>query len=218
VDILDRLFGQRKMPGEKKVGKATVRGRSRAPVRFVGVRVVLTVFLLLFLGQIVAAQGTYTYTFSPTGSMGAARGGGDGDTLTRLCDDRVLAAGGSDFVSVLASAELYDPAFGTWTPTGSMTVPRHMHSATLLDNCKVLVAGGYNSAGAVNSAELYDPASGTWSTTGSFSEARLGHTAVLLNNGKVLIAAGLRLGIIMPVTHSEKPRQNCMILSRARGQ
>ena len=126
-------------------------------------------------------------TFSPTGSMGTSRGYSDFFTLTRLCDGRVLAAGGHDGVSILSSAEIYHPASGTWTPTGFMTVARYGHSATLLADCRVLVAGGN---GGIASAELYDPTSGTWSPTGSLSTGRAVPTAVRLNTGEVLVAAG----------------------------
>ncbi len=48
-------------------------------------------------------------------------------------------------------------ALGTWTTTGSLSVARGYHTATLLGNGMVLVAGGAN---AWAQCELYDPSTG----------------------------------------------------------
>jgi WD40 repeat protein len=102
----------------------------------------------------------------------------------------VLVAGGSNGSSYLTSAELYDPALETWTPTGNLNAARLGHKATLLPNGKALVAGGANGNGYLTSAELYDPALGSWTPTGNLNAARYDHTATLLPNGKVLVAGG----------------------------
>jgi len=136
-------------------------------------------------------------TWSMTGSM---RFGRDDFTATLLPDGDVLAAGGfatcdDDFCSDLRKAELYHPSTGKWTPTGSMSVSREQHTATLLPDGQVLVAGGLNEGGfgpgaKYASAELYEPTTGKWTTTGSMAVAHVGATATLLTNGWVLVAGG----------------------------
>jgi hypothetical protein len=56
-------------------------------------------------------------------------------------------------------AEIYDPATGLWTETGSMVNARATHTANLLPDGRVLVAaGGTNgNGGALTSAEIYTP-------------------------------------------------------------
>jgi hypothetical protein len=108
-----------------------------------------------------------------------------------LPSGKVLVAGGGNGSAALDNAELYDPATGTWTATGSLVTERASHTATLLPNGKVVVTGGRTTGGSeVASAELYDEASGTWKSTGSLVTARSSHTATLLTNGYVLIAGG----------------------------
>jgi hypothetical protein len=133
-----------------------------------------------------------TGSFSKTGNMSISRGE---HTATVLMNGEVLVAGGGDYGAGgtgSATAELYDQSTGAFTPTGSMTVARFRHTATLLQNEKVLVTGGVpmDSSSPTATAEVYDPASGTFSATGSMTTAREEHTATLLADGKVLIVGG----------------------------
>jgi len=130
-------------------------------------------------------------------------------TSTLLQNGSVLITGGYSFDSsdclqhvtspAVASAEIYDPANGSFAPTGSMAEVRGGHTATLLTNGKVLIAGGDNIElgllpfffvdGSVT-AEVYDPATGLFTATGNMVTPRVGQTATLLGNGDVLIAGG----------------------------
>lgn len=117
-----------------------------------------------------------------------------GFTATRLQDGRVLIAGGGQSVALVSTAEIYDPAAGTFAATGSLTTARVSHTATLLNNDKVLICGGLDSSGnALSSCELYNPATGTFAASASMSGQRLNHTATLLSDGRVFIAGGDRL-------------------------
>jgi hypothetical protein len=87
---------------------------------------------------------------------------------------------------------------GVFVPTGSMTVARTVHTATLLGNGKVLIAGGGCANGILATAELYDPATGTFAVTGSMTVPRTNHTATLLPNGQVLIAGGENVTVGAP--------------------
>src|SRR5207253_1619950 len=102
-----------------------------------------------------------------------------------------LVAGGTDGSGNgnLASAELYDPASGSWTDTGSLNNGRSLHTATLLLNGDVLVAAGSDNHND-KSAEFYEPTTEKWYLTGGLNEFRIQHTATLLPNGQVLVAGG----------------------------
>jgi hypothetical protein len=134
------------------------------------------------------ATETFTYT---TGSLNTARGD---QTATLLNNGMVLMAGGWNYpIALLASAELYDLATGTFTPTASMNTVREYQTATLLNSSMVLIAGGCcdSSGNSLANAELYTPATETFTyTTGSLNNGRAGSTATLLNDGTVLMAGG----------------------------
>ena len=68
-------------------------------------------------------------------------------TATLLNNGNVLVAGGYNPTTAIAGAELYVPATGTFTATGSLTSARFFQTATLLNNGNVLVAGGANAVG-----------------------------------------------------------------------
>ena len=132
-----------------------------------------------------------TGQWTATGSTATAR---IDHTATLLQNGEVLVAGGylgldSQFrPTYTATAELYNPSTGQWSATGSMTVARAFHGATLLSSGKVLVAGGVNSTGSSYvSAELYDPSTGTWTATTSMNNS---HAAplTLLQDGRALMS------------------------------
>jgi hypothetical protein len=111
-----------------------------------------------------------TGKFSPAGSMTADR---EYHSSTLLADGRVLIAGGMHDpgpvacagaaciamvgTTDLTSAEIYAPATGKFTRTGSMATPRTTPIAVTLGDGRVLVAGGFTNQGPWMDAELYQP-------------------------------------------------------------
>lgn len=138
-----------------------------------------------------AWRNTSAPVFAPSGDH----------TATLLKDGRVLIVGGATCGAgcggtevPTSSAEVYEPAADRWTATGSTSVPRENHIATLLRDGRVLVAGGLvNSVvGTLTAtAEVYSPATGRWVGAGSMRVARFGHAASLLPDGRVLVTGGI---------------------------
>ena len=150
---------------------------------------------LLFLGFVVPAPMAMSQsfgTFTATGSMTAPR---VNHTATLLPDGRVLIAGGNTacfigFPSCLTPdhAEIYDPATGTFTATGSVSIAFPDEGGTvLLPDGKVLVfIAGFG-------VKFYDP-----STIAVYSTA-------LLNDGRVLLIGNSAAELYDPVSGTVSP-------------
>jgi WD40 repeat protein len=126
-----------------------------------------------------------TGNFVATAKMAVAR---MNHTSTLLPNGKILVTGGINaakprlrWAAPTNTAEIFDPATGTWSSAGTMNALRAYHSATVLPSGKVLVVG-------TGSADLYDPNSNTWTSTGPPISKSTASPAVLLQNGKVLFA------------------------------
>lgn len=154
-----------------------------------------------------------TYLFDPgarswsrSGLLNTAR---SDPAAAVLADGRVLVAGGyyADLPAnpprrMLASSELFNPATGTWSRTGSLLEARYGASAVTLADGRVLIVGGWpivqNGPAPLfgplptplASAEVYDPETGRWSRAGELDLARTNFVLVALADGGALVAGG----------------------------
>jgi len=100
-----------------------------------------------------------------TNAMSVAR---QGHTGVQLTDGRILVFGGmlsNVATTAYSTAEIYDPATGTWTSTGSMSAPRTWASGVRLADGKVMVLGGQSNASTCtyfSTSELWDSTTGVW--------------------------------------------------------
>jgi hypothetical protein len=137
-----------------------------------------------------------TGRFEPTGSLTVPR---ESHVGVRLLDGRVLVVGGHEGrradITLYTSAEIYDPAAGTFRLAAEMGMRRHKHDAIVLADGRVLVTGGADerdSEGVYRSTELFDPKSMTFSPGPELRLPRYKHqgSSLLLPNGQVLLAGG----------------------------
>jgi hypothetical protein len=185
----------------KQIGTASITWQSSTPTVATIGNNGSAMGLLPGTTQITASSGgvssmPMTFTVTPgfllTGSMANPR---TSPTTTVLNNGMILIVGGENESglnqSFVMPAELYNPATGTFTTTGSLNEGRFQHTATLLNNGMVLITGGFGpNEVPLTSAELYNPATGTFTETGHMNVGRYEHTATLLQSGKVLIAGG----------------------------
>jgi hypothetical protein len=134
--------------------------------------------------------GTWT-AIANTRSGGPCRAGCPrvGGMATLLQDGTLLFMRLSSSEPIIEFVEIYDPATGTWTPTGDMARPDAQYgTATQLLDGTGLVAGGSNGPDVDGLAEVYDPATGSWTETGNMLYDS--PSATLLLDGTVLVAGG----------------------------
>jgi hypothetical protein len=138
-----------------------------------------------------------TGTFSATGRMTQAR---DSHSATLLSNGRVLIAGGLyshldiDFwpQDPVSSAELYDPATGKFSATGSMSPIVGQNLAIRLADGRILFTSQDQNNGP-RPAEVYSPATGKFVATGAMAEPSWSRTAAVLLDGRVLFVGGVFL-------------------------
>jgi hypothetical protein len=117
-------------------------------------------------------------------------------TATRLPDGRILVAGGCTTNScdlgspAGATAEIFDPATMTFTPTGRLSLSRDDHAAVAMSDGRVLLIGGWSLGGILASTDRYDPRSGTFAPGPTMHSPRAGLLPVTLSNGQILLAGG----------------------------
>ncbi len=128
-----------------------------------------------------------TGAFRPAGAMTTAR---YKHAAVLMEDERVLVVAGSnegDFHGRYDTAEIFDPATGTFSETSHLNSARFKlrTAVTLLTDGKVLVAGGSEML------EVYDPETERFTPVANqFDAARFFSTATLLQDGRVLITGG----------------------------
>ncbi|WP_433797087.1 galactose oxidase-like domain-containing protein [Actinoplanes sp. CA-252034] len=155
------------------------------------------------------------YTITTAGNA-AITGTANRDTITRDYGSfstfdvgRTLVVGGGNLTEdgvakrptrtavILDSNKGLTPAV---TTTGSMSVGRRQHNATILADGSVLVTGGQSSTArnalvdldnATTSAELWNPVTGQWTVLSAADRIRQYHsTAALLPDGRIMTGGG----------------------------
>jgi len=131
-------------------------------------------------------------------------------TATTLSDGRILIVGGAttfngpmDLASFdpipghywqdTPTAEIYDPATGAITPTGSLNESRANHAAVLLPSGQVLIVGGWHYTGNgqhtyPHTTELYDPDTGIFTVMDHLDYGLDGPMLVLQQDGNIFVS------------------------------
>ena len=131
-----------------------------------------------------AAWRSYPATFQLTDGRTLILGGD-------ITPDRSGATSGSVGPS---TAEVYDPAAGTFSSLGPTVIPRWQEATTVLKDGRVFVTGGVvapvQGTTPIASTEFFDPSTLTFGAGPAMTVARNGHSMATLSDGRVLIVGG----------------------------
>ena len=105
-----------------------------------------------------------------------------------LGDGRVLVAGGYS----ARTAEIFDPATETWSPTEPLNSFHLGGTATADSSGRVVLFGGFDRRWAVvDTVEIFDPDEDSWVLVAPMSQARYGHQVSGLPDGSMMITGGI---------------------------
>jgi N-acetylneuraminic acid mutarotase len=146
---------------------------------------------------------------------GAMSGKRAGHQAVALADGRVLVVGGGDRVGYpcaaihpncnvaesIGTAEIYDPASGTFSRTGDLAFPRVAFSLDVLRSGKVVATGGGAKNAGLTSVEIFDPKAGTWSKGPDLDGQRLFHASAAVDN--TLLVVGGKIANVKPISNAD---------------
>lgn len=175
--------------------------------------------VLVVSGDIVGKAEIYD---PATGAWTAAASTGETTIMRvshsafRLEDGRVLIFGGlspdGNHTNPLTQCLLFDPASGSWTPTGSMIQEVYGVATSRLPGGRLLVSGGKMSDGSPSATcQIYDPSTGSWTATGSMVSPRSRHELIVFPDGWALATGGV-------TDYWNKPTQSCELWNPTTGQ
>ncbi|NDD55068.1 hypothetical protein EBZ39_14595, partial [bacterium] len=159
-------------------------------------------------GECLASCEIYdpsTGVWTPTGSMSDAR---SEHTATLLPDGKVLVTGGIGYSAAgtiyasqnlggvntleLKTCEIYDPASGTWSPAGSMSVSKWGHSAEYISSTNQVIVPFQG--GSSRQSDIFDVKTRKWKRSIDLPNDNwvynYNSNSVVLDNGLMFITGG----------------------------
>jgi hypothetical protein len=173
---------------------------------------------------------TYNYlkaSFFQAGSEGSFQR--SYQTATLLASGKVLIAGGEEVnETALATASVWDPATGTFTPTvNPMSTPHVQGFAARLSDGRVIVGGGFSNEKPktpTDNVDIYNPETNSWSKGAPLLAEAVGSGAQTLGDGDVVVTGmgltGQESEIYTPSPGglpASPPAENCSNLANLGG-